>query len=238
MYDRSETAAANDQFWTEIRRALGYGPEQLNRSADLWDIWQDPELVLSQTCGYPYRAKLHGRVTLVGTLDYGIKDCPAGYYNSVFVSRRDDPRHDLADFSTAKFAYNEPMSQSGWAAPMAQMAEQGLTFGRYIQSGGHLKSAKMVADSVADIAAIDAVTWAMIEKYDSFSKTLHIISRTAPTPGLPYITAAGRDKSKLFAAIQTGISNLPPAAREVLQIKGLVDIPVEKYLEIATPAAP
>lgn len=238
MYDRCETAAANDQFWAKIRSALGYGPQQLTRDADLWDIWQDPELVLAQTCGYPYRAKLHGHVTLVGTADYGVKDCPAGYYNSVFVSRRSDPRRNLADFHAASFAYNEPMSQSGWAAPMAHMAEQGLTFAKHVQSGGHLKSAKMVANGTADIAAIDAVTWAMIETYDSFSNDLHVISRTTPTPGLPYIAAAGADKAKLFSAIQTTISALPAETRNLLQIKGIVSISADKYLEIPTPAAP
>lgn len=44
-------------------------------------------------------------------------DCPAGYYNSVFIARRDDPRRNSPDFTCATFAYNEPMSQSGWAAP-------------------------------------------------------------------------------------------------------------------------
>lgn len=238
MYDRREVAAANDGFWAAIRGALGGGPKRLSRDSDLWEIWQSPDLVFAQTCGYPYRARLHGHVTLIGTPDYGVKGCPAGYYNSVFIARRDDPRRDLSEFSSASFAYNEPMSQSGWAAPMTHMARLGLTFATAIQSGGHLKSAQMVAQGQADIAAIDAVTWAMILRYDGFAQNLDVIAKTAPSPGLPYIAAKGVDKTGLFVALQTAISDIPSPIRDQLMIKGIVDIPAGKYLEIPTPKPP
>lgn len=238
MYDRAEVAAANDQLWAAIRNTLGFGPKQLNRDMDLWEIWQNPDLILAQTCGYPFRARLHGQVTLIGTPDYGVQGCPAGYYNSVFISRRDDPRQNLGDFNTATFAYNEPMSQSGWAAPMTHMATLGLKFAAHVSSGGHVKSARMVAENVADITAIDAVTWAMIEKYDRFANQLHVIANTAPTPGLPYIAAMGANKAQLFSAVATAISTLPKAARNMLRIKGLIDIPAAQYLAIPTPDGP
>lgn len=238
MYDRAEVAQANDAFWAAIRHSLGNGPQTLTRDIDVWDIWQSPDLMLGQTCGYPYRAHLHGHVTLIGTPDYGVPDCPAGYYNSVFITRRDDPRRTLANFGTATFAYNEPMSQSGWAAPMAHMAVQNLKFGAHIQSGAHVKSALMVARNDAGIAAVDAVTWAMIEKYDGFASDLHIIAKTTPTPGLPYIAATGADKPKLFSAISEAISSLPSQTRNTLRIKGLINIPAAQYLAIPTPDGP
>lgn len=238
MYDRREIAQANNAFWAAIRHNLGYGPEFLTRDMQVWDIWQSPDLLLAQTCGYPYRAHLHGHVALIGTPDYGLPDCAAGYYYSVFIARRNDPRRSLHDFASAGFAYNEPLSQSGWAAPTAHMAAQNLTYATRLQSGAHVNSAKMVAQSHADIAAIDAVTWAMIEKYDSFAKDLHIIERTAPTPGLPYIAALGVDKPKLSAAIEDAIHNLPVEMRVALHLKGLVTIPAADYLAIATPGTP
>lgn len=236
MYDRSEVASANDAFWAAIRRALGYGPTALTRDMDVWGIWQSPDLLLAQTCGYPYRARLHGHVSLIGTPDYGVPDCPAGYYNSVFIARADDPRCDLADFQNAAFAYNEAMSQSGWAAPMSHMADLCLTFANHVQSGGHVNSAKMVATHKADIAAIDAVTWAMIEKFDDFAMGLRVVERTAPTPGLPFIAAKGADKPSLFRAINTAIMTLADPVRDALQIKALVDISAAQYLAIPTPA--
>ncbi len=238
MYDRAEMAQANDQLWTAIHKALGYGPDPLTRDMDVWDIWQSPDLTLAQTCGYPYRARLHGHVTLIGTPDYGVSDCPTGYYNSVFIARRNDTRRNLPDFGDATFTYNEPMSQSGWAAPMMHMAGQNLTFGAHTQSGAHVKSALMVAHNDADIAAIDAVTWAMIEKYDGFAKNLRVIDQTIPTPGLPYIAATGADKPDLFSAITEAISSLPQVVRNTLLIKGLINIPAAKYLAIPTPDGP
>ena len=238
MYDRAETAQANDRLWSAVRNALGYGPETLTRDMDVWDIWQSPDLLLAQTCGYPYRAHLHNHVELVGTPDYGVDGCPPGYYNSVFIARRDDTRKFLTDFSETIFAYNEPMSQSGWAAPVHHVTTLGMKFGEAKKSGAHVMSARLVAEGQADIAAIDAVTWALIEKYDKFSRDLHIVERTEPTPGLPYISALGSDKSALFAAMDVAIRSLANTDRQTLQIKGIVDIPVVKYLKISTPAAP
>ncbi len=55
MYDRAEVAQANDQLWAAIQSILGYGPVTLTRDMDVWDIWQSPDLLLAQTCGYAAR---------------------------------------------------------------------------------------------------------------------------------------------------------------------------------------
>ena len=68
--------AANEALWMQTRCALGYGPDRLTQSDDFWQIWQDPDLLFSQTCGYPFRARLHKQVQLIGTPDYGLPGCP------------------------------------------------------------------------------------------------------------------------------------------------------------------
>jgi ABC-type phosphate/phosphonate transport system substrate-binding protein len=238
MYDRPETAAANDRFWQAIRNRLGEGPDTLTRTGELWDHWLSPDLLLSQTCGYPYRAKLHGKVTLVGTPDYGLPGCPPGHYRSVFVARTDDPRATPANFAEAPFAYNEPLSQSGWAAPQNHAAAHGFTFTNTIQTGGHVLSARAVAEGKADIAALDALTWALIQRHDPFATTLREIARTEPTPVLPYITALSRDPEPLFDAISAAIADLSPDDRDTLSLRGLVRIPPDAYLAIPNPPPP
>ena len=120
MYDRPETRGPYDRLWARIRDELkllwadrpetGYPlPEALTHNGDPWDHWQDPDLVLSQTCGLPYRSVLHPNVTLIGTPDYGLAGCPPGYYHSVFIAR--DPDATLADLAGHRFAYNEALSQ-------------------------------------------------------------------------------------------------------------------------------
>jgi hypothetical protein len=88
MYDRPEMRAANDRFWQAIRDRLGDGPPHLTRDRDPWDIWQAPDLLLAQTCGFPYRARLHGRIYLVGTPDYGVEGCA----RRVLLQRAGGPR--------------------------------------------------------------------------------------------------------------------------------------------------
>lgn len=238
MYDRPETAAANDRFWAAIRARLGHGPVALTRIDDPWPIWQSPDLLLAQTCGYPYRARLHGRVQLVGTPDYGLPDCAPAHYNSAFIVHADNPARGLADLAGRRFAYNEPMSQSGWAAPAAHMAAAGLAFGPLVQTGAHRASARAVAEGRADFAALDALTWALISEHDGFAPALRVIARTAPTPGLPLITSASGDPEALFAAVDDAIGDLAATDRATLHLHGLTRISPDAYLAVPTPPAP
>lgn len=243
MYDRAETARANDTLWALIRdrlRARGHqAPDALSRGAGAyWLAWQAPDLVFSQTCGFPYRARLHGTVTLVGTPDYGVEGCNPGYYCSVFVARAGDNREHLSDFSGTAFAFNEDLSQSGWAAPQNHAILHGIALPPAVRTGGHLNSAKAVAEGRADIAALDAVTWAMLQRWEPFAKSLREVARTAPTPGLPYIAATGLDGAMMFELVGQAISDLGPDDRDLLMLKGLVQIPSADYLAVSTPPSP
>ncbi|MFZ1467534.1 MAG: PhnD/SsuA/transferrin family substrate-binding protein [Paracoccaceae bacterium] len=242
MYDRAETAAANDRLWGLIRgglRARGVkAPDALTRGEGAyWPAWQSPDLVLSQTCGYPFRARLHDTVTLIGTPDYGVADCPPGHYHSVFVARTDGP-NDLATLASQRLAYNEDLSQSGWVGPANHLLSLGLTPRPALRSGGHRASALVVAEGRADLAAIDAVTWAMLQKWDPAVTNLKVVDRTAPTPGLPLIAAKGADRDATFAAVAEAMDRLHLADRALLGLRGLVFIPVADYLAVPTPPPP
>lgn len=238
MYDRPETAAAHDRFWHAIRDQLGHGPAALTRGGDPWQHWQSPDLLLSQTCGYPYRARLHGHVTLVGTPDFGLEGCPPGHYRSLLVARHDDPRGDASAFAAAPFAYNEALSQSGWAAPQNMAAAQGYAFANPVRTGGHLASAQAVAEGRADIAAIDAQTWRMIARYDAFAADLRVIACTPPSPALPYITATGNDPAPLLRALNAAIAALEDADRETLGLRAVLPLPAAAYLAVPNPPPP
>ena len=130
MYARPELAGANARFWALIReelRAVGIdSPEHLSNDANAFDVWESPNLVVSQTCGMPYRIWLKDKVNLVGTPDYGMQDCPAGYFRSPLVVRVDDPCVALDDFKDARLAYNSTHSQSGFASVHAHSAAKGF----------------------------------------------------------------------------------------------------------------
>ncbi len=238
MYDMASTCAANDRFWAAIRARLGYGPEELNRELPPGEGWLHPGLLLAQTCGYPFRAKLVGRVHLVGTPDYGLEGCPPGYYRSVFLARADDPRDDLSGFGTPRFAYNGTLSQSGWAAPRHHAGRIGLCFGTLMKSGGHTLSARAVLEGRADLAALDALTWKLLQRNHPWTRELKTVGETDPTPALPYICALGQDSAAIFTAVRDALGDLTDADRAALCLRGLVRIPEADYLCVPTPPAP
>jgi ABC-type phosphate/phosphonate transport system substrate-binding protein len=239
MYDRPSTATANDLFWATIRDALRAAgrpaPQALSRDGDVWAQWTAPDLVLSQTCGMPYRTRLHGRVALVGTPDYGLADCPPGHYRSRIVVRADDPRETLAAFHGARLAINAADSQSGWAA-LANHAP-GLVWSSVAVTGAHALSAAAVAAGQADLAAVDAVSWALFEA-EGAAAGLRVLASTPATPGLPLIAAPGSATEPLAEAVAAAIAALPEDTRARLRLRGLVRLPPECYLAVPTPPPP
>lgn len=237
MYDCPEVTPANNALWRAIRGELGYGPQGLDHATPPWDVWQSPELLLAQTCGMPYRTRLHGLVQLVGTPDYGLPNVKPGYYYSVFVVRAGD-LGDVSDYFDRRFAYNDAISQSGWAAPQIHAALSGAVFQKLLHSGSHLNSAKAVANGDADIAAIDAVSWRLIRQFNDFANGLVTIGRTAPTPGLPLITSNNRDAQELFEAVRCALAGLKPGHRQLLGMKDVILIAPQDYLNVPTPPGP
>ncbi|WP_299282743.1 PhnD/SsuA/transferrin family substrate-binding protein [uncultured Tateyamaria sp.] len=239
MYDMPHATAAHDRLWTAIRAELGYGPHALDRTTEMWKGWQSPDLLISQTCGLPYRARLFGQVTLVGTPDYGLRDCPPGYYYSYIVRRRRDTRNLRELTRTGRLAYNDPLSQSGWAAPYAQISSIGQTPGNKVETGGHVASIQAVLDGAADYAGIDVVTYLMWSAaHPDAAAGLETFMRTTPTPGLPLITARKRDPKPIARAVTCAIKAMSEADRAILYLKGLVDINEATYRAQPIPPMP
>lgn len=241
MYDRPETAAAQDRLWALVRDALpldlGDIPAGLTRANDAQSLWTLPNLCLSQTCGLPYRTNLHGRVTLVATPVHDLP-CAPGHYFSVILARADDPRETFADFDGATLAYNSADSQSGWAAPFALAKDRGVTFGASKMTGAHRTSAKAVVQNNADLTAVDAVAWHILQRFDPWCVDLKVIATTPPTPALPYITAKTQDASAIYTALSDAIDALSNDDRTTLCLTGLTKIPAATYLALPIPDAP
>lgn len=241
MYSFPDTRAATERFWAAIRlrlRASGIAaPEGLTHGkAAYWAAWEAPDLVLSQTCGFPLRARLHLSVSLVGTPDYGVEGCPPGYYRSVVIVSAQDPAPDLAALRGDRFAYNDTLSQSGWAAPHVFARSLGLLLRPAVCTGGHQISAQAVAEGAADLAAIDCVTWSLLQRNEpALTSRLRVLALTDPTPGLPYISARDADLPTLFAAVSEAIASLSSNDRDTLFLRGLVDIPMASYLAVESP---
>ena len=241
MYAVRGAQAHADALWNCLRDAIRNrgidAPERLAHFAPRLEGWLHPDLILGQTCGLPFITKLCSAVELVGTPDYGVEGCPPGFYHSTLVASAADPRMQLSEFSGCTLAINGKDSQSGYGAIMfasAPYAQGGRFFQRAIHAGSHEASMRLVARGLADIAAIDSVTWRMSRRFDPQTSGLKAIGTTEPAPGLPFIAAAGKPAAKLLDAVKTGITALPEASRQAFGLRDVLPFQKRDYEVIMT----
>jgi ABC-type phosphate/phosphonate transport system substrate-binding protein len=188
MYDWPEIREDTDRFWAALAQRLGVSGG-LWRGEDYAAPWRDPDLLFSQTCGYPFTHALRGQVKLVATPHYAADGCEGPNYCSFVFAREQKP---LADFRGSIAAINGPDSMSGMLAlklAFAPFAGQPRFFAKAIETGGHIASLQAVQVGAADVCAIDAVCVALAKKYQPLLlQGLHEVGRSPSVPGLPYIT--------------------------------------------------
>ena len=228
MYDRPELFEAHNKFWQLVHKQIVGSPEILSRNMSSWDLWTSPKLFLAQTCSSPYRESLHKITTYVGTADYGLPNCPPGYYNSLIISRKG---YEISELKKCTFGYNEKISHSGWTAPMAHFRKLNISPKFFKKTGSHRASVKSVASGKIDFAAIDAQSWRFIKKYDKFAVKIRVLDHTNPTPGLPFITSQSGLKENLFQAIRKAIEVLCEKYKLLLYLNDFVIIEEEKYFQ-------
>ena len=118
-------------------------PETLDWPQDYPAHWRDPQLLLSQTCGYPLTHALAGAVQLVGVFRYDAPGCDGIFCSSQLVARTEYASRSLADFRGLRVAFNSDDSQSGYnalRAAVAPMAQRGRFFAEALSTGGHAAS--------------------------------------------------------------------------------------------------
>jgi ABC-type phosphate/phosphonate transport system substrate-binding protein len=165
--------------------------ELVDETGPLLEFWQRPGLLCSQACGYPWLHALRGQATLVATPSFDVPGCAGSDYSSVLVARGGGAVRALADARGGVAAVNERHSHSGMNAlrhAVAPLALDGSFFGGVKWSGSHAASVRMVREGVADVAAIDCVTWAYLrQEHPASVDGLVPLGFTAAAPGLPFI---------------------------------------------------
>ena len=227
MYDRPENRAAHDVLWALIRdglRARGIAaPDALDREVPYDQTWARPDLVLGQICNLPWRARFRDRVTLIGASDYGLPGAGPGEYYSLIIARADEPEPGH------RFALNDPLSNSGWDAGQDWARRKGVPIRPTVVSTSHAESLRAVAEGRADLAAIDAITWRNLQRWDPLVLRVRILDRTAASPGQSFITAPGQDPAPFREAIAQAISALPTPEAELLGLRAVVALPPSAY---------
>ena len=192
-------------LWSALRALLseqGFDADNLdlNWPEDLIQHWEQPSLLLSQTCGYPLVTRLEN-VQPVGCFHYVAAGCEGVGYRSFLLTRQKDMGGSLPDFRQRIAVANSKDSQSGYNAlrkMVAPLGGQGPFFSEVIFSGSHRQSLLALQQGDADIAAIDCVTYALLQKHQPQALAqLKIIGETPLTPGLPLITGPETTENQL-----------------------------------------
>jgi ABC-type phosphate/phosphonate transport system substrate-binding protein len=119
-------------------------------------------------------------------------------------------------------------------AELAPLAGGKAFFKSVLVTGSHLASAEAVAQDEADVAALDCVTWAHLQRWrPSLTARLRVVTWTVRSPGLPLITSLATSPSQM-AALRAALDDVAndPGLREVRQtllLDGFSVTSVEHY---------
>ena len=201
MHDHPAQQRANDRIWSAIARILRTRgipgvPDALDRVRHVHDIWRDSNLLFGQACSYPLiaDATLDLQVIALPIYDMQVSRRGDATHASVLVARANDGRGSLGDYRDSRAAINDPRSNTGmnlFRATLAPIAETSVFFARVVQTGSHRTSVAAIAAGDADLAAIDAVTYATLMRHEpDLTAPLKIVVRSPVSPTLPFVTSA------------------------------------------------
>lgn len=253
MYDFPELRAQTDALWQAIRvqllaRGLDEVPELLVRpEGALVDHWRLPGLLLSHTCGYPLM-RLLPDVHVLGSFSVMAGgSAAAGRYRSVIVARADDARSSggVAAFDGAGVAANDDGSLSGWVSLGWALSQAGARPGSVVFTGAHAMSVVAVRDGQADLASIDAHSYALFQRHRPDAvRGLVVVGEGPEVAVTPLVTARADLVEVLRDAVGVAILALPAEVLSALMITGWVPhgredhMPVLDLARVASAALP
>jgi ABC-type phosphate/phosphonate transport system substrate-binding protein len=119
-------------------------------------------------------------------------------------------------------------------AEVAPLARGRGFFRSVIITGSHLAGAEAVARDEADLAALDCVSWAHLQRWrPDLAARLRVLTWTVRSPGLPLITSLTTSPSQLagLRAVLDEVAADPDLreARDILLLDGFNVVPAEHY---------
>jgi ABC-type phosphate/phosphonate transport system substrate-binding protein len=242
MYDLPSLREATDELWRAIAAALGRrgitAPAVLQRSgASIEAVWTDPNLLLSQTCAYPLMTLYRDRMTVVGAPVYRAAGCEGPFHRAAIIVNASSPATDLADLKGRRCAVNDRQSNTGMnllRAEISRLADGQPFFRQVIYTGSHAMSLWCVAEDEADVASIDPVTLALLQRHHPWvARRVRTLQWTSPSPGLPFVTSR-RQSFRVTDALRHALAEAVQspalrATREALLLEEFVSLPQARY---------
>ena len=178
-------------------------------------------------CSLPYveleRQGLSPAVPIAAPVLEGERYAGKPIYFSDVIVHRDSPFRSFLDLRGRSWAYNEPLSQSGYGITRYHLVRLGEThgfFGEVVEAGFHEESIRMVADHGVDASAIDSQVLAVVMRDDpAVAGALRVIDALGPSTIQP-VAVSARVPPELRAAIGRVLTTMheDPAVRERLAL--------------------
>lgn len=242
MYDlpcvEKATNAWSDGLARALRReGVSEAPTRLTRGKPVEDLWRSPDLLLSQTCGYPLLTEFADDLSLLLTPIYRTPGCEGSGYRSFVIVREDNQAKSLEEMRGARCVINNWHSQSGMNVlrrEVAPFACGGSFFSEIIVSGKHSDSIALIAAGEADVAAIDCVTYGLMARHDPTSvDAVRVLAETQIAPSLPYVTrhdASAETQRRITAALYLAAEDPDlVTVREDLMLDSFVALSLADY---------
>lgn len=235
MYPFEPLRPAIDSLWAAVRRHLGWGPSTLEWGVVAPEVWRHPDLLMTQTCGWPVVTQFSDEVAVVGAFDYAVPGAANGRYRSVLIGRDTSTIEELRARHGVVVAANGTDSLSGWVS--LQHAWGGVP-PLLLETGAHIESVCAVADERAQLASIDAVTWALISSLDpQLVSHITVVGAGPLVPCLPLVVPLRYSShvDELRVALTAAVADpAVTAACAVLRIQGFVPFDLDDYLPLLT----
>lgn len=154
---------------------------------------------LAAICGLQYVEEADDRgvplVPMAAPVPAGERYGGKPVYLTELVVRHDSRYQTLEELGGARWAYNEPTSQSGFGIMAYALAERGLTLGFFedcIESGSHLTSLGLLLAGEADVATIDSTVLELeFVRHPALRGQVRCIESLGPSPAPPIAASAG-----------------------------------------------
>ncbi len=242
MYNLPEMRADNTRFWEALRELLVEAglrelPERLTFDRLPVPERIGPEVLFSQTCGYPLETIFSGQAIRLGTPCYAVPGCDGPTHCGLFVVPAGSAARELPDLRGSIFLFNNRHSNSGMNLPrraLADIADGRPFFSKVVETGSYPGNLDRISRGEADATAVDNVTYAFWCHYrPEAARQVRVLARTPASPAIPFVTSAATPTATVAilrdALTRLGCEPHTATARAGLCITGIVDVPAAAY---------
>ncbi len=214
----------------------GAMPVTLNFDHDPTNLLE-PGLWFGHTCGYPLMTRLKDHLVPFCVPLFDVPGVDGKLYCSHIIVAAGSDIESIDDGRGRVAAMNNPDSNSGMNVlrhAVAGIADSGHFFERVVTTGGHLCSLQAVAAGTADIAAIDCVSYQLIEDNEpQLCKGLRILDDSVKTCGLPLVMshalASDTNFAELTERLNQALVSCDAGVRGTLHLTGFEPVNIDEY---------